>query len=200
MVEGILVVGHAVLFLLDVEEDELVAGLLEFGGDDMVQVAHADGEGAEGGRHVNVVEGAAHGVLAADGGQLEAHLGVVGAEEGGEGLAPTVGVAAQLLEVFLEGEAHTAGVATDGGNLGHRAEDGVDSAVEGTPRHEVGVEAVGHDADGVALAVEQRQLGDHALGRRQLVAAAEGHQDAAGTDAAVEHLDEALLGADVQIA
>ena len=46
LTEGIFVVGHAELLLLDVEQHKLVAGLLQFGGDDMLQVADAHGEGA----------------------------------------------------------------------------------------------------------------------------------------------------------
>ena len=165
----------------------------------MLEVADSYGEGAKGRGHVDVVEGAAHGVLAADGGQLQAHLCIVGTEQCSERLTPTVGVVAQFLEVFLEGEAHTAGVATCGSNLGDRTQHGIHGTVEGAPRGLVGIHAVAHDGHGVALAIEQRQLANHALGGRQLVLAAEGHHHAAGADTAVEHLDEAFLRADVEV-
>ena len=48
----------------------------------------------------------------------------------------------------------------------------------------------------VGVAFQQRQLGDHRVGRGELVLAAEGPEHGAGADRAVEHLAEALLGGD----
>ncbi len=130
---------------------------------------------------------------------METHLGVIGAEEGTEGFAPTVGVVAQFLEIFLEGESHAAGVTTGCGNLGNAAEHGIGCAMEGAPRSLVGIHAIGHECHSVALAVEQRQFADHALSRRQLITATEGHHHTSGTDGAVEHLDQALLRTYVEV-
>ena len=197
--ERVVVVGHIIIFLLDVEQHQTVAGFLEFGSDDVQQVADAHGKAAERWWHVDIVEGAAHRVLAADGRQMQTHLCVVGTEQGAEWLAPAIGVIAELLEILLECESHAAGIATGGSNLGHRVEHGVDGSVEGAPAELVGVEAIGHNGHRVALAVEQRQFANHRLGGCQLVATAEGHHHAAGTDGAIEHLDKALLRAYVEV-
>ena len=78
--------------------------LLELGGQDLAGLDGGNGEGDEGGGHVQVVEGAGHGVLAADGRPAEVQLGLQSAQQGGEGLAPALRLAAQLLKELLEGE------------------------------------------------------------------------------------------------
>ena len=72
--------------------------------------------------------------------------------------------------------------------------------MEGAPAGLVRIHAVRHDGDGVALAVKQRQFANHALSRRKLVFATKRHNHATGADTAVEHLDQALLRTDIQIA
>ena len=80
-----------------------MAGGLELVGENAVRAAQGHGKGHQGGGHVQFVEGAGHGVLAADGGALEIQLSTQGAQQGGHGLAPAAGRGAQLFKVLLEG-------------------------------------------------------------------------------------------------
>ena len=89
-----------------------VARGLEFGRYDLARIHGSDAEGHEGGRHVYVLEGAGHGVLASDGRKAEGVLHLQGAEQSAERLAPSVGILGHALEVFLIREAHTAPVGT----------------------------------------------------------------------------------------
>ena len=65
---------------------------LEFGGDDLPHLPRRHREGDERGRNVDVFEGAAHGVLAADGSDAEIELRLERAEERRERLAPALGI------------------------------------------------------------------------------------------------------------
>ena len=58
------------------------------------------------------------------------------------------------------------------------------------------IEAPGHVGAGVGVAFEERQLGDHGVEWSDLVLAAEGPEDGARADGAVEHFAQAALGAD----
>ena len=69
-----------------------------------VHVADRHGEGDEGGRHIEVFEGAGHGILASNGADPEVHLRHEGAEHGRKRFAPALWLVAQLLEILLEGE------------------------------------------------------------------------------------------------
>ena len=77
-----------------VDDHDRGAGLLELGGDDVAGLAGDDGEGDERGRDVEVLEGARHAVLAADGGRAELELRFERAEERHERLAPAGGILA----------------------------------------------------------------------------------------------------------
>ena len=57
----------------------------------MCDLAHRSREGDQGGRYVEVLEGATHGVLAADGAHTQVALGHEGAEQRCDGLAPAFG-------------------------------------------------------------------------------------------------------------
>ena len=70
--------------------------------------AGRDGEGHECGRHVERLKAAAHGILAADGGDAEIHLRAERAEQGGQRLAPARFVAPELFKILLEAEVHVA--------------------------------------------------------------------------------------------
>ena len=85
-------------------------------------------------------------------------------------------------------------------DLCDRVADRVDSAVIGTPAREIGIEAVAHNGCRIGFAAKQRNLCDHALGLGQLVLTAVGHGDRARADRGIEHLDQPLLRADIQIA
>ena len=72
------------------EEVHRVPSRLELGRQHLVGLQRGNGKGDQRGRHVQIHEGAGHGVLAADGGGAQLQLGVQRAQQGGEGLAPAV--------------------------------------------------------------------------------------------------------------
>ena len=63
----------------DFDERDGGAGFLELGAEREAGFSGGEGEGNEGGRHVEFVEGTGHRVLAADGGEAQRVLGVEGA-------------------------------------------------------------------------------------------------------------------------
>ena len=172
---------------------------LEFGGEDLVGLHRGDGEGDEGGGDVLVQEGAGHGVLAADGGGTQLQLSVQRTQQGGEGLAPALGLAAQLLEELLEGEIGLVIVGTGGHQLGHGGVHGGVSGGIGVHHRLVGVKAPGHHAGLVGLLAGQHgEQGGHGLGGGALGLAAEGHEDGSGADGPVKPLGQAPAGAALQ--
>lgn len=82
------------------DADHTVAGVLELRRRGTVHVADRHGEGDEGGRHIEVFEGAGHGILAANGADPEVHLRHEGAEHGRKRFAPALRLVAQLLEIL----------------------------------------------------------------------------------------------------
>ena len=101
-----------------VDDHDRGAGLLELGGDDVAGLAGDDGEGDERGRDVEVLEGARHAVLAADGGRAELELRFERAEERHERLAPAGRILAELFEILLERQARAGRIAAGGGEAG----------------------------------------------------------------------------------
>ena len=81
-------------------------GPLELRGDGGAAARGGHRKGDEGGRYIELVEGAGHAVLTADGGQLEGILHVIGAEQGAEGLAPAGWVVGEFFKVLLQREAN----------------------------------------------------------------------------------------------
>ena len=67
------------------------------------------------------------------------------------------------------------------------------------PAGKVRIKAVAHHGDGIALALQHRQLGYHGLGLCGLIFAAVGHKYGSSADGAVEHFHQTLLGANVQV-
>ena len=110
-------VGHPVRERGVLQEIDPVAGRLKLRRDDAAGIDSRDAERDEGRRHVDVLEGAAHGVLAADGRKAELLLHLERAEQGAEWLAPGVGILGHALEVFLVGEPHAAIIGTGAGHL-----------------------------------------------------------------------------------
>ncbi len=189
---------EAVAVVVGGEHDDLVARALELGGGHAVDLAEARRKRDERGRHVEVLEAAGHGVLAADGTDAEVDLRHEGAEDGGHGLAPALGLVAELLEVLLEREIEALVLEAGGHEAADRLDDGEIRAGELVGLHEVGVEAPRHAGAGGRLAVHG-ELGGHGHGGRELGLSAEGHEDGGGADGGVEALGEALVGRDVEV-
>ena len=94
-----------------------MAGALEFGGGSALHIAHRHGEGNQGRRNVKLLEGAGHGVLAADRTRTQIDLGHQGAQYGGHRLAPALRFIAQLLEILLEAQVGLLVLETGGDQL-----------------------------------------------------------------------------------
>ena len=165
----------------------------------MVRLHDIDSEGGQRRRHVDVLEGAGHGILAADGRNLQRVLCPKGAEQGREWLAPMRRVLAHALEILLEREADALRMAAQGDHFGRGGHDRIDRAMERTPGHAVRIETKGHGRRRIPLGMLHRDLRDHALGRRHLPATTKGHEHGVAADGRIETLGEPLLAADVEI-
>ncbi len=188
----------AVLLVAGGDAYHAVAGRLELRGGDVGHVSQRHGKADQGGRHVQVLEGAGHGVLAANGANAQVHLGHEGAQDRGRGLAPALGLVAELLEVLLEGQVHVLVPEACRDQLGHGLDDGQVGARELVGGTEVGVEAPGHAGHRGGLALNG-QLGHHGHAGRELVPAAKGHEHRGRADGGVKALREALVGGHVHV-
>ena len=184
------------------DTDNAVREALELGGDSAGRLAHGDSEADQGRRNVElaglVLKRAAHGVLAADGAGTQVDLGHKGAQDGCRGLAPTLGLGAQTLEVLLEGEVGALVLKAGGNEFGDGLDHGQVSAGKLVGLHQVGVEAPCHGACRGSLAVHG-ELGDHGRARGELRLAAKRHKHGCGTDGGVEALGKALVGGNVEV-
>ena len=111
-------IGQAV-FNHILDKVDMIAFFLEFGRNDMPGVLGGDVERDKCRRHIEILEGAAHGVLATQGSQTELFEHPDAAEHGGAGFAPAVRVVAHLLEILLEGESEITIVGAGSHHLGH---------------------------------------------------------------------------------
>ena len=173
-------------------EIQAVALPFEFRRDDPGGPERGHAEGYEGRRHVDVLESAAHRVLASDGGQSESELHLQCAEQGAQGLAPAVGVVGHALEVLLIGEAHAGPLTARGDHLGAGLDHGIRRPVVGAPLGDEGIVAERHHARGVGVAVDRKLL-DRNLSLGALGGASVGHQHGRAAHGGVEHLHEPLL-------
>ena len=177
------------------EEIHAVARGLELGRENLSGLGGGNGEGNQRGRDIHIQEGAGHGVLAADGGDVQIQLGIESTQQGGEGLAPAQGLFPKLFKVFLEGEVGGGHVAAGGSQFGNGGQDGLIGTGIGICGHPVGIKAPGHDGAVLRLLARQyRQQCCHGLGRGTLVLAAEGHEHAARADGGVKPLGKAPAG------
>ena len=185
-------IGHPVGKRRVPQQIDAVAGLFEFRRDDLRGLHRRDAEGNQRRGHVDLLEGAAHRVFAADGRQAQGYLHPQGAQQGGERLAPGMRIGCHPFEVFLIGEAHRRPVTAGGSHLGASLDNRVGRCVIRAPGRQVGIVAEGHHARRVGLSRHGQLLhGDLRL--RVLPAAAIRHQDRTAADGRVEHLDQALL-------
>ena len=191
-------IGHPVVQRGVADQVEVVAFPFQFRRDDRSGIHRGDTEGHQGGRNVNVFEGAAHGILAADGRKAEGHLHLQGTQQGRQRLAPGVGIGRHPFKIFLVGETHAFPVAAGGHHLGAGFHHRIGGAVIGAPGGQPGVVPEGHHTGRVGVAVG-RQFLDRYLGLRGLEHAAIGHQHGRAADGAVEHFHQAFLRADLRV-
>ena len=190
--------GQTVL-VVGAQDDNGAVGLLELGALHVVGVADGRRKADERRGHVQALKAAGHRVLAADGRNAQTHLGIQRTEQGGQRLAPALGLIVHMLKIFLERQVHALVVEARADQLGHALDHGHIRAAVGVSLGQVGVEAPRHAGAGRRLAVHW-QLGGHGHRRGQLVLAAVGHQHGGCADGGVEPLAQALLAADVQVA
>ena len=191
-------VDTAIVFASHRHGDDLMAGFFEFRADDAVGFGNGGGEADQRWWHVHVFKGAAHGVLAADGRELEVTLRSQSTKQGFEWLAPAGRIVLDAVEVFLHGEIDVVGHGAGGDELHDGFEDGMVSAPELVGAHGIWREAVSKHADGVGFPFKHRNLGHHGLNWGGLVFAAEWEQHGASADGGVELFHEAGFGADVE--
>ena len=185
--------GETVLVKGGLDEEGFIAGFLKFGGDHLVGFAGGYGERNEGRRNVDILKGAAHGVLAADGADAEVLLRLEGAEKGGKGLAPAAAVSAEFFKVLLEGEIDV----LEGGAACDELRDGLNDrevgAVVGALLGDEGVIAPGHKGAVVGVLLFDGDFLDHRLNGGELVLAAEGHKNSSCADGGVKALGKTAL-------
>ena len=189
-------IGNEMRVLRDGQAVHLRARLRKDVGDEFARPFGCERKGDERGRYVDVLEGAAHAVLAADGAQPQPDLCVQRAEERRERHTPALGVGAEPHKEFLEGEADAVKIAPRRNELGDGTDDRIDRARERRGTHQLGRITVGGNGRHVRLAADQ--LCRHRDDGRELVLSAERHVHAARADSRVEHLREPLFGADVE--
>ena len=197
--QHVLKVRLAVFLVFGEDDGDLVPDLFQFLADNLVGIRHAHGKGNQSGRHADVLKGAAHGVLAADGGDAQFDLGFVRAQQSSHRLSPAGGIVLGAFKVFLEGEPALFPAAAYADHFRHGFYYGIHSAQEGALFAEVGVVAPAHDGAGIGFSVEHRDLGHHGLGGGSLTVAAVGHQYRAGADGGVKPFHQSPLGAKIQI-
>ena len=189
---------HAGFVLRLAEEDEDIALLLEFLADSFGGFPRSDSEGNERRRDVDIIEGTAHGVLAADRSQTKAFLHMESTEECGRRFAPA-GLVSELFEVFLQRQVGFSPVSPHRYEAGHGEEYGIGCTMERAPGCQIRIEAMCHEAGAVSLSFADREFRYHPIGRGLLVLAAEWHEYGTGTDGGVEAFGESLLRAVIEI-
>ncbi len=192
--------GDIIVILLDLETHQHIAGLLQFRCDYLAVFCHIHRKRYQCGGHVNVIEGARHAVLAADGRQAETDLGVIRSQQGCKRLAPAGRVLRHPAEILLEGEPYPGEIPAAGHDPGHGLHHRIDSPVIGTPGGQIRVKTICHHGHGVRPALQHGQLRHHGLGLRQLIFSPVGHEHAGRTDGRVKHLHQPLLGTYIQVA
>ena len=188
-----------VVVAMDPELHKNIALILDFIRDHMTHFVDIDAERNQRRRHVNLVERAGHGILAADCRDAEAELRVVGAEQRRERLTPSFRVLAHSAEIFLEGKMHLLPAAARRDHLRNRLRDCVDRAVIRTPGGQVRVKPIAHHRDHIGVPVMHRELRHHGLRLRHLILAAIRHVHRCRADRGIEHLNQPPLRAGVEI-
>ena len=150
----ILIVRQKVAVALYREEHETVARSLQFRRDDILHRGDIDRETHQRRRHVDFVKGTGHRVLAADRGEAELELCLIGAEQRRKRLRPSLRlVVVHAAEKFLEGQMNLIDVAADRSDLRDRVADRIDCAVVGAPAREIGVKTVAHDSRRIGVSL-----------------------------------------------
>ncbi len=191
-------VRHAFFVFRHSEEDEGISFFLQFLAHRFRSFARSNCKGNECGRYMEFIEGAAHGVFAANGAQSKGFLHMEGPQKSCGRFAPALFVR-QFFEIFLKRQISFSPVRTQGYEAGHREEDGIDGPMERRPGSQSGIIAVGHERSAVRFSLSHREFGHHAVSRGLLISAAERHEYSPCADGGVEPFRKTLLGAVIEI-
>ena len=188
-----------VIIPLQAETHQLIAGSFQLRRDHMGTLFHVHRKGNQSRRHIDIVEGSGHGVLAADGGKAVAQLCIKGTEQRREGLTPALRILRHPAEVFLEGKTDLRMISARRHDSGDGFRHRIHRSVVRAPGGQIGVKAAAHERHRIRFSFQNGKLCRHHLRLGKLIFSTVGHQHAARTDGGVEHLHQSLLGADVQI-
>ena len=193
------IIRHIIFVHVDLEIEQFISGFFQFRRQNIPLSCHIHRKRYKSGRHIDIIEGAGHGILAADGRQSESHLCVISSKERRKRLTPPLRSLTHSAEIFLEGKADLLTVAARRNDLCHGLRHRIDRAVVRTPGGDLRIKAVTHHRHRIGFSGEHRQLCRHHLGFRQLIFSAIGHQHTARADGRVKHLHQSLLGTNIQI-
>ena len=194
-----LCLGQAVFILLRGYQAQGMAGCFQLRRYYLPGLAGGHRKTYQGGRHIQIFEAAAHGVLAADGADSQIQLGLESTQQGCQRLAPALLVLPQAFKVLLEGQVHLGEIRPGGNQLGNALHHSQVSTVVGALLGDEGIIAKGHKGAVVRMLLFHGDFLHHGLNGSLLILAAEGHQYRTGTDGGVKPLGKAPLGADIQI-
>ena len=119
--------------LLYLEANQLISCLLQLRCHNLSLLCNVNCKGYQRRRNIDMVEGAGHTVLAADGWQSETDLCIICAEQRRKRLAPALRIACHPPEILLEGEADPGGISTCRHDLRHGLNHRIHRSVVRTP-------------------------------------------------------------------
>ena len=144
-------------------------------------------------------KGTRHGVLTANGRNLQLMLCPKSTQQSSKWTAPLSAISSQALKILLEGQANLIRTTAQSYHLGYRLNNSIHSTVEWAPLHEIWIVTIGHSSSCSGFCPNNRQLSHHTLSRSQLVLATERHKNAVTANGGVKALSQALLAAYIQI-
>ena len=172
---------------------------LEFRRNNLVGLSGCYCKGYESRRNVYALKASAHRVLSADCRASKVYLRLECSEQSREGLAPTLGILTELLEVFLEREIYVTTLSACCYELCYALNYCEICAVIRALFCNVGICAPRHIRYGVCVRFFNRDEIYHCLRRCELMLSAERHKHSAGANGRVESFAKTALGAHVEI-
>ena len=146
------VIRHIISISCNIKFHDLIAALLEFRCNNILLFCHIHCKGNKGCRYMDIIEGAGHGVLTADGWQSETDLCCVCTEKRAHRLAPALCILSHTFEVFLECETNLTKITACCHNLSNRFCNRISSTVIWTPVGKIWVKTIAHHGDCICFA------------------------------------------------
>ncbi len=177
-----LIHGNIILIPVKPQLYQLILCTLKLGRDNLLFLCDIHRKRHKRWRHVNVVKGSGHAVLAADGSKPVSDLGIIGSEQCGKWLAPALRIRSHPPEILLEGKPDLAVISACRHHPGYGFRHRIDSAMIRAPGGQIRVKAAAHHGDRVRLPPQDGELRHHGLSFRQLVFSTIGHENAGRPD------------------